>query len=146
MRGQKVAKLEMADTAARFRRRDGDASDNLIEVATIQRSPQALLFVEDQESAGGALIEGAYSIGERSLFREQPRGKRIEERSERLAFQYGLAYGQAPPKIAGESDGLYEQVAKRRERTGNLGEEGTADLTEADSGASANAGFMRAVS
>jgi len=41
-------------------------------------------------------------------------GKRIEERSDRLAFQHSLAYGQTPPKITGAaSDGSYEQLAKR---------------------------------
>src|ERR1700739_3271792 len=136
----------MADTTVRFRGSDSDASDNLIEVAAIQGSPQALLFVEDEESTGGTLIEGAYSIGERSLFGEQLRGKRIEERSDRLAFQYGLADRETTPKIAGASDALYEQVAERGERTGNLREEGTADLPEADSGTSTDGGFVGAVS
>src|SRR5260370_20442425 len=122
----------MADTTVRFCRGGGDASDNFMDVATIQRSAQALLFVEDEEIAGGALIEGAYSVGERSLFRQQLRGKRIEERSERLAFQYGLTDRQATPKIAGASDSLYEQVAKRRERTGTLGEGSTSDLPGAE--------------
>jgi len=46
----------MGDVAARFRRSDGNASDNLIEVATVESAPKALLFVKDQESAGGTLI------------------------------------------------------------------------------------------
>jgi hypothetical protein len=129
----------------RLRGSGGDASDDLIEVTAIQGSPQALLFVEDDESAGGALIEGAHSVSERGVFGEQLRGKGIEERSERLAFEYGLADWQPTPKIAGASDGLDKQVAKRRERTGNFREEGTADLPEADSGASADTRFVGAV-
>src|SRR6266404_4281877 len=131
----------MADILTLVHESDSDASDNLIEVATIQSSPQALLFVEDEEIAGGTLIERVYSSGECSLFGEQLRGKRVEESRDRLAFQHGLAYRQTTPKITGAAgDGFYEQVAKWREGTRKLREEGTADLPETHRRASADAG------
>ena len=96
---------------------------------------------------GGTLVEGLYGVCVGSFFTEELGGKRIEEGRERFSFQDRLADWQTAPKIAGAtSDGLYEQVAKRRERTRKLREEGTADLPETDSGASADAGFMGAVS
>src|SRR5258706_7091022 len=110
----------MAGILTLVRESDGDASDNLKKVTTIQSSPQSLPFVEDQEIAGATLIECVYSIGERSLFREQLGGKRIEERSDRLTFQHGLAYRQTAPEIGAAGDGFYEQFAKRREGTRDL--------------------------
>ena len=66
---------------------NGDARDNLIEIVAIESSPQLLLFVEDEELAGGALIERLHRVGQRGLLGEELGGHGIEKRRERLAVQ-----------------------------------------------------------
>src|SRR5260370_39036217 len=104
-----------------------------------------MIFVEDEEVASGTLIERVYGISERSFFREQLRGKGIEVRCDRFTFQHGLAYWQTTPEIGPAGDGLYEQLAKRRQGTTELAEEGSTDLPERHGRPTADASFVGAV-
>src|SRR6266404_1598052 len=97
---QKVTELVLGDISPRVRRSDRNASDNMIEVVTVQSSPQTLLFVDYQELSGRALGESSYGIGKRGVFSKELGWKRVQERRDGLPVQKRLGRGQATPKVA----------------------------------------------
>jgi hypothetical protein len=143
---KKFAEFALAEIAAGILRSDGDAGDYVKDVVAVKYSPETLLIVEDQKLASGTLLEGPESFGKNGVFVERLGGKRIDKRGEGLVFEKRLGERQAAPKIAGASgESLEKNVAKRREGTGHLFEQGAADLSDTNGGASANAGFMGAI-
>jgi len=140
---QELAEFALAEVARCLGGGDGEADNNLKDIRVVQDGPETLMLVEDEKFANGTLIEGPEGLGEGGLFVEKGGRKGLEETREGLVFEKRFGERQAAPKITGAaSEGLEKNVAKRRERTGHLLEEGAADLANANGGASADAGFV----
>lgn len=74
--GEEVAQLLISGALGALSRYSY-AGDDVIEIVAVESAPEMLVFVDDQEFAGGALVEGANGINHGGVFVEELSGKRI---------------------------------------------------------------------
>src|SRR5208337_5059565 len=99
--GEEFAEFAAGDVAASFDGNDRDAGDHIVKILAIEGAPQALLFVENEEFAGGAFVESDDGVGESGFLGQGFCWNRIHQRRQWLIREEGLGEGQTPPEVAG---------------------------------------------